>query len=1007
MVGNKIWLRLAVCLLFLTLANKISAAPPGDINAWTLVWSDEFNGASNAAPSSTLWGNPSQLPWGGNHHNASYASVVESADSYQDGNGNLVLRCRYVPGGIVAADGTTQYYTEGMLNNFQISDFTYGYAEVNAQYPITTSSTWPAFWLNGTYNWPPEIDIAEYWSENGSTGGHMHNAIAWNSNNTVQWDSSTLTDGNYGSFHTYGLDWGEANATWYKDGVVRKSNTTAADIPNQAMYVILNSGVTADSPAPGVTGYPTYALFDYFRYYRRAELVYNSDFEAWNGGWTIANNAGANGGQGVGGSIAMSLNTNSGGVTNSTASQTVYGLLPNTTYVLSAWYHNNSAVNSYWPGLNVNVTTTGGSSLLATSWGGTPNWTRGLSTFTTGPVPTNVTVSFQVQPTWGQIFFDDVLLQRAATVNNPGFETSYEDPFWQTSGQSYLLQTSARSGSYAQQFHTNASAWQTVAGLLPNTTYNLKLWVTGPAGPGLQVSVTNSDGVNASTTIHPNNAYQAGTLPFTTGGSDSTATIILADGPQSSDNVYFADDLFLAQPLTAPWQGQDIGNVVLTGASGLRGTKFAIEGSGAAVGGTVDAFYYVYQPLTNDGQITAQICTEQNTGPNAQCGVMMRQSLDPAAPCFFVNLLPQNVLQTLARSASGGAAGSGSTSVPQNPWVRVQRNGNVFSGYYSLDGVTWQFASQQTITMSNTILMGLAASSGNTSLMNESVFDHVTAQAGTFAGSDTWTAGAGASLLADSFSVSGIDVNARTNMNYNLSGRQSGLLAPMAWVGLNGAGTQVGNPTPTNLLVAFGPTSQPYLGSDFAPAVNALNLPMAVSFLGTLQTDGGSTGNWFAFMLSSAPNGWVNQSQVNYGILFQENGGAQIFNHGNGVGLSDGAAYSPGQYIPITLVFSDSSGAHSPFNGNGSMVTAYANGVPFSTNTISQMTNGYVGFTALGLRAYWLADCQCCGLAGQRGCTRWSSVHKFQLERVRQLVRRQQSAPGWRIADLCGNHWTK
>ena len=140
-------------------------------------------------------------------------------------------------------------------------------------------------------------------------------------------------------------------------------------------------------------------------------------------------------------------------------------------------------------------------------------------------MPTNVTVSFQVQPTWGQIFFDNVLLQRAATVNNPGFETSYEDPFWQTSGQSYLLQTSARSGSYAQQFHTNSSAWQTVAGLLPNTTYNLKLWVTGPSGPGLQVSVANSDGINASTTIHPNNAYQSGMLSFTTGDSDSTGAI--------------------------------------------------------------------------------------------------------------------------------------------------------------------------------------------------------------------------------------------------------------------------------------------------------------------------------------------------------------------------------------------------------------------------------------------------------------------------------------------------
>ena len=106
--AKKFWRRAAGGVLFLAISAKIFAAPPGDLNSWALVWSDEFNGATNAAPSSTLWGNPSQLPWGGNHHNPSYASVVEAADSYQDGNGNLVLRCRYVPGGIVAADGTTQ-----------------------------------------------------------------------------------------------------------------------------------------------------------------------------------------------------------------------------------------------------------------------------------------------------------------------------------------------------------------------------------------------------------------------------------------------------------------------------------------------------------------------------------------------------------------------------------------------------------------------------------------------------------------------------------------------------------------------------------------------------------------------------------------------------------------------------------------------------------------------------------------------------------------------------------
>lgn len=708
--------------VFILAAGLLRAAPPGDPNTWTLVWSDEFNGATNSTPTSALWGSTSQLPWGGNFAGGSYASAVEAADCYEDGNGHLVLRCRY--GTFAKSSGGNASYSEGMLNNLNINNLTYGYVEVSAKYPTTPSSQWPAFWLNSAATWPPEVDIAEYFSDTGSDAGYMHQAVAWTG---PTWDSTTEYAGNYGSYHAYGVDWGEGYLNWYIDGANSKANSTAADVPAQPMYIILNSGV-ATSPTPGSSGYPTYSYFDYCRYYRRSELVYNSDFQAYYASWNLANNASAASGQGVGGSVGMRLDTDSSGVVNSTASQTVYGLLPNTTYILTSWYHNDSSVNSWWPGLNVGVTSTGGGTLLNTAWGANPNWTQGSSSFTTGPLPTNATVSFQVQPTWGRMYLDNVLLQRANTVNNPGFETSYDGPYWQTSGNSYLLQYSARSGSYAQQFHTNSSAWQVVAGLLTNTTYNLKVWVTGPNWPGLQVSVTNADGVNAGTTVYPNGAYQSGTLSFTTKASATTATIILANGVQSSDYVYFADDLFLAQPLNPPWQGQDIGAVVQAGASGRRGTQFAIEGSGADVWGTNDALYYVYQPLTNDGQITAQIRTEQNTSANAKCGVMMRQSLDQGAPHFFVDLLPQQVVETLWRSTPVGATTAyWVTNIQVDPWVRVQRNGNLFAGYYSLDGTNWIQTTQQAITMSNTILMGLAVNSHNTNLMNESIFNNVSA----------------------------------------------------------------------------------------------------------------------------------------------------------------------------------------------------------------------------------------------------------------------------------------
>jgi hypothetical protein len=229
-------------------------------------------------------------------------------------------------------------------------------------------------------------------------------------------------------------------------------------------------------------------------------------------------------------------------------------------------------------------------------------------------------------------------------------------------------------------------------------------------------------------TVAPvNNTYTSGTLSFTTGTNSTSATIALVNVPQGSDYVYFADDLFLAEPINSPWRGQDVGTVVLAGAAGRRGSQFAIQGSGADIWGATDAFYFVYQPWTGDGQITARIRTSQNTNPSAKCGVMMRETLDPGARHVLVDWMPQDTVESLWRTAVGGSTTAAwNTGVALAPWVRLQRIGNVFTGWFSLDGVNWTQTTQQTIPMANTIYLGLAVCSHDTTQVNESILDNVT-----------------------------------------------------------------------------------------------------------------------------------------------------------------------------------------------------------------------------------------------------------------------------------------
>ena len=74
------------------------------------------------------------------------------------------------------------------------------------------------------------------------------------------------------------------------------------------------------------------------------------------------------------------------------------------------------------------------------------------------------------------------------------------------------------------------------------------------------------------------------------------------------------------------WSDVDVGSVGLPGSATypLNGT-FTVNGSGADIWGTADAFNFVYQKLSGDFQISARVTSEQNTNAGAKAGVMIRK----------------------------------------------------------------------------------------------------------------------------------------------------------------------------------------------------------------------------------------------------------------------------------------------------------------------------------------------------------------------------------------------
>jgi beta-glucanase (GH16 family) len=183
--------------------------------------------------------------------------------------------------------------------------------------------------------------------------------------------------------------------------------------------------------------------------------------------------------------------------------------------------------------------------------------------------------------------------------------------------------------------------------------------------------------------------------------------------------------------LPSPWVNQDVGAVGVAGSSSYASGSFTINGSGADIGGTADAFQYVYQAATGDCSIIAKVESITQTDYNAKAGVMMRQSLaDAGSPNAFMYIPKLNKAVFNTRSASGGST----TSVPNGTaiihppnWVKLTRVGDVFTGYFSTDGVAWTQVGSQTIAMPSTIYLGLPATSRVNTLLTTAVISNVTA----------------------------------------------------------------------------------------------------------------------------------------------------------------------------------------------------------------------------------------------------------------------------------------
>ena len=214
----------------------------GDIpeEAYTLVWSDEFNGETideskwNFEIGNGNWG------WGNGEHQY-YREENASIE-----NGKLVIEARNENYG--GFD-----YTSARMQTRNKGDWLYGKITASIKVP-NAGGTWPAFWMmptNSVYGgWPHsgEIDIMEHYGcDSGDVHATVHNTtFNWNGG-TPPTSYSTYTNAT-SEFHEYTVEWSENELKFSVDGnpigSYYNENSGSEQWPyDKEFYVILNLAI--------------------------------------------------------------------------------------------------------------------------------------------------------------------------------------------------------------------------------------------------------------------------------------------------------------------------------------------------------------------------------------------------------------------------------------------------------------------------------------------------------------------------------------------------------------------------------------------------------------------------------------------------------------------------------------------------------------------------------------------------------------------------------------------
>lgn len=241
--------------------------------SWKKVWEDNFDGAANTPPDPEFWSHDVGGDGWGNAQLEFNTDRVEN--SFQDGNGNLVIRA-------IREDYEGNSWTSARLVTRDKFEHGFGRFEARIKFP-EGQGLWPAFWLLGSdfpeVGWPTcgEIDIVEIRGESpeevvttvhgpGYSGGEGAGELTLLPNFSAA-----------NAFHVYAVEIDDEHLSWYIDETL-VHRVHPGNLPdftpwvfNKEFFMILNLAVGGNflSPPTASTPSPSEVVVDWVRVWER------------------------------------------------------------------------------------------------------------------------------------------------------------------------------------------------------------------------------------------------------------------------------------------------------------------------------------------------------------------------------------------------------------------------------------------------------------------------------------------------------------------------------------------------------------------------------------------------------------------------------------------------------------------------------------------------------------------------------------------------------------------